>query len=229
MRIAVVGSGYVGLVAAACFAELGHTVVCIDSDAGKIAALKAGRSIIHEDHLQGLLDRHRGVGLSFSTSLTEAVKESLVIVIAVGTPPTASGDADLSYVESVTRAIARSAEGYKLIIEKSTVPVYTSAWIRRVMILNGCSSDAFDVVSNPEFLREGTAVTDFLYPDRIVAGADTERAGATVREIYKPLLDGSYARRSDAVSKPQGNQDMAVYIETSAQSAELIKHASNAL
>jgi UDPglucose 6-dehydrogenase len=228
MQIAVIGSGYVGLVAAACFAELGHKVVCVDNDLDKIAALNAGESLIHEDYLQELLQRHRGTSLRFSASLTDAVAESLVIVIAVGTPATANGDADLSYVESVTREIAHSTRGYKVIVEKSTVPVYTNAWIHRAMILNGCMSGEFDVVSNPEFLREGTAVTDFLYPDRIVVGANTERAKELLRELYGPLIDGGYYRQPGAVPRPDGVKTPGAYIETSAQSAEVIKHASNA-
>ncbi len=228
MRIAVIGSGYVGLVAAACFAELGHEVVCVDNDIEKISALNAGESLIHEDYLQELLQRHRGASLRFSASLTDAVSESLVIVIAVGTPATANGDADLSYVESVTREIAHSTRGYKVIVEKSTVPVYTNAWIHRAMILNGCRSGEFDVVSNPEFLREGTAVTDFLYPDRIVVGASAERAKELLRELYGPLIDGSYYKQAGAVPRPDGVKTQGAYIETSAQSAEVIKHASNA-
>jgi UDPglucose 6-dehydrogenase len=228
MQIAVIGSGYVGLVAAACFAELGHKVVCVDNDLEKISALNAGQSLIHEDYLQELLQRHRGTSLRFSASLTEAVAESLVIVIAVGTPATANGDADLSYVESVTREIAHSTRGYKVIVEKSTVPVYTNAWIHRAMILNGCRSGEFDVVSNPEFLREGTAVTDFLYPDRIVVGANTERAKELLRQLYGPLIDGSYYKQAGAVPRPDGVKTQGAYIETSAQSAEVIKHASNA-
>ncbi|HLY97883.1 MAG TPA: UDP-glucose/GDP-mannose dehydrogenase family protein [Candidatus Angelobacter sp.] len=227
MRIAVIGSGYVGLVAAACFAELGHTVVCVDNDIDKIRALDAGEPLIHEDYLQEILERHRGTRLTFSSSLTDAVRESLVVVIAVGTPAAANGEADLSYVESVTREIARSAQGYKVIVEKSTVPVYTNAWIQRAMVLNGCGGE-FDVVSNPEFLREGTAVTDFLYPDRIVVGANSERAAEVLREIYAPLVNGSYYEREGAVPRPDGAREQVQYIETSAQSAELIKHASNA-
>jgi len=228
MQIAVIGSGYVGLVAAACFAELGHKVSVVDNDLEKIEALRAGRAPIHEDYLQELLDRHRGASLTFTSSLEEAVRESLVVIIAVGTPAAATGEADLSYVEAVTREIARSTDGYKLIVEKSTVPVYTNAWIQRAMVLNGCQPGNFDVVSNPEFLREGTAVTDFLYPDRIVVGASPGRAATTMRELYAPLLDGSYARRPDAVPKPDSAKVPPVYLETSAQSAELIKHASNA-
>lgn len=228
MKIAIVGSGYVGLVAAACFAELGHTVVCVDNDSAKIAALNAGEKLIHEDYLQELLARHRDTRLTFSTCLSDAVRDSLVIVVAVGTPAAHSGEADLSYVESVTREIARSIDGYKLIVEKSTVPVYTNAWIQRAMVLNGCRRDQFDVVSNPEFLREGSAVTDFLYPDRIVIGSTSERAAQLMRDVYGPLMDGTYGLRADAVPRPDGGRARPAYLETSAQSAELIKHASNA-
>ena len=228
VRISVIGSGYVGLVAAACFAELGHAVVCVDNDHAKIAALNRGEKLIHEDYLQELLVRYHNTRLTFSTSLHEAVRESLVIVVAVGTPAAYSGEADLSYVESVTREIARSIDGYKLVVEKSTVPVYTNAWIQRSMVLNGCRRDQFDVVSNPEFLREGSAVTDFLYPDRIVIGSRSERALQLMREVYGPLIDGTYYQRADAVPRPDGTQPRPAYLETSAQSAELIKHASNA-
>jgi UDPglucose 6-dehydrogenase len=228
MRIAVVGSGYVGLVASACFAELGHQVVCVDNDLEKIAALNAGKTPIHEDYLLELLGRHRGANLKFSSSLIDAVRESLVIVIAVGTPAAATGEADLSYVETVTREIALACNDYKLIIEKSTVPVYTNAWICRSMILNGCKPDEFDVVSNPEFLREGTAVVDFLYPDRIVVGTNSERAAGIMRELYGNLTSGEYCRQPGAVPRPDGAISPPLYLETSAQSAELIKHASNA-
>lgn len=228
MRIAVIGSGYVGLVASACFAELGHEIVCVDNDLEKIAALNSGKTPIHEDYLQELLARHRGTNLKFSSSLTEAVRESLVIIIAVGTPAAATGEADLSYVETVTREIARSCNDYKLIVEKSTVPVYTNEWICRAMVLNGCGPNDFDVVSNPEFLREGTAVVDFLYPDRIVVGANTARAAGIMRELYGGLVNGTYYRQPGAVPKPDGASVPPLYLETSAQSAELIKHASNA-
>lgn len=224
----MIGSGYVGLVAAACFAEIGHEVICVDNDLAKISALNAGETLIHEDYLQELLDRHRGNKLTFSSSLADAVRESLVVIIAVGTPAAATGEADLSYVESVTREIARSAHGYKLIVEKSTVPVYTNAWINRSMVLNGCQPGTFDVVSNPEFLREGTAVSDFLYPDRVVVGANTQRAAAAMRELYGPLLDGSYLQREGAVPRPDEARVPPIYLETTAQSAEIIKHASNA-
>jgi UDPglucose 6-dehydrogenase len=228
MRIAVVGSGYVGLVAGACFAELGHEVVVVDNDQQKLAVLQAGEVPIHEKFLPELLQRHRSQRLLFSDDIQQAVKGSTAVFIAVGTPPTEQGEADLSFVESVARAVAGVIDGYKLVVEKSTVPVYTSEWIRRIMLRNGAAPDAFDVASNPEFLREGTAVTDFLYPDRIVVGADNERAASLLREIYAPLTDGSYYRRADAIPGPDGAEIPAPIIVASAKSAELIKHASNA-
>src|SRR3989440_192752 len=173
MHIAVVGSGYVGLVAGACFADLGHEVILVDNDEQKLAALKAGQVPIHENFLPELLGRHRGSRLEFSGDLQKAVRASEAIFIAVGTPPTEQGEADLSYVESVARSISGAINGYKVVIEKSTVPVYTSDWIRKIILRNAAPPDSFDVASNPEFLREGSAVTDFLYPDRIVVGSDS--------------------------------------------------------
>ncbi|HKV94795.1 MAG TPA: UDP-glucose/GDP-mannose dehydrogenase family protein [Candidatus Angelobacter sp.] len=228
MQISVIGSGYVGLVAATCLAELGHKVICVDNDLAKIAALNSGETLIHEDCLQELLSRHRGGRLSFSTSIPEAARHARIIFIAVGTPSCDDGSVDLSYVETVARSLAESVDGYKLIVEKSTVPVYTSDWIRSAMARKGRKDADFDVVSNPEFLREGTAVTDFLYPDRIVVGASTERAAGLMREIYASLIDGSYAQQASAVPKPERARALPIYIETSPRSAELIKHASNA-
>ena len=180
MHIAVVGSGYVGLVAGACFADLGHDVILVDNDQAKVAALKAGEVPIHEKFLPELLKRHRGKNLTFSDDLNAAVKTSKAIFIAVGTPPTEQGEADLSYVESVARSVAGAIKSYKVLVEKSTVPVYTSDWVRKIMLRNAAPPDSFDVASNPEFLREGTAVTDFLYPDRIVVGADSDRCAAVL-------------------------------------------------
>lgn len=228
MQIAVVGSGYVGLVAAACFAEIGHEVICVDNDQRKLEALQRGEIPIHELYLPELLQKHRGNRLRFSSCLREAVQCSSVIFIAVGTPPLKNGDADLSYVEGVAREIAQSLNGYKVVVEKSTVPVYTSEWIRRVMRLASCSGNDFDVVSNPEFLREGTAVTDFLYPDRIVIGADNERTCELVKSLYLPLVNGAYYSHPDRIPEPTKITTGAKMIVTSAKSAELIKHASNA-
>src|ERR1019366_8966292 len=167
IQCAVVGSGYVGLVAAVCFAEIGHNVVCVDNDERKVAALESGDTLIHEKHLPELLLRYRNTKIHFTTDLSEATRDCEAIFIAVGTPQSESGDADLSYVEAVACEIARSINSYKVIVEKSTVPVYTNEWIRRAIERNGVGRGLFDVVSNPEFLREGTAVQDFLHPDRI--------------------------------------------------------------
>ena len=228
MQIAIVGSGYVGLVAGACFADLGHEVVVVDNDQAKLSALTRGEVPIHEKFLPELLNRHRGTRLKFSDDLESSVHSSSAVFIAVGTPPTEHGEADLSYVESVARSISGAITDYKVVIEKSTVPVYTSDWVRKIMLRNGAESQQFDVASNPEFLREGTAVTDFLYPDRIVIGVDTQRCAAVLREIYAPLSDGTYYLRPDAIPRPDRAQIPPPLIVTSAKSAELIKHASNA-
>jgi len=229
MRIAVVGSGYVGLVAGACFAELGHEVILVDNVEEKVAALQRGETPIHEKFLPELLDRHRNSRIKFTSDLSAAVEKSQAVFIAVGTPPKEDGDADLSYVESVARDVARCVGSeYKIVVEKSTVPVYTSDWIRKIMVLNGANPDHFDVTSNPEFLREGTAVSDFLYPDRIVIGAESERARAMLRECYAPMTSGDYYRRPTAIPAPDAAKLPPRVIETSPKSAELIKHASNA-
>jgi UDPglucose 6-dehydrogenase len=216
----------VGLVAAACFAEIGHQVISIDNDIEKIAMLDRGEVPIHEEFLPELLSRHRGQRLQFSSDLRESVRASQAVFIAVGTPSTELGDADLSYVEQVSREVAGAIDEYKIVVEKSTVPVFTSHWIRRVMMLDG--AEHFDVASNPEFLREGTAVGDFLYPDRIVVGADTERCANVLREIYEPLTSGNYYRRSGVIPNINQAPVPPSLIVTSAKSAELIKHASNA-
>jgi len=228
MRIAVIGSGYVGLVAAAGFCELGHQVVSIDNDPEKLRKLQQGVVPLYEEHLERLIRRYVGSQLSFSGDLAAAVRDCEVIFIAVGTPAGENGEADLSYVEAVSRELAGAINTYKVIVEKSTVPVYTSRWIRRSMLLNGAPADLFDVVSNPEFLREGSAVVDFLYPDRIVIGGDSGRAVELVRSIYKGLEDGSYYSELTDIAPPSNFTGNTRIIETSAASAELIKHASNA-
>ena len=228
IRIAVVGSGYVGLVAAACFAEMGHDVICVDNDEQKVAALESGDTLIHERYLPELLGRNRNHRVRFMTDLREVVRMSQAIFVAVGTPQTENGDADLSYVEAVACEIARSIDAYKVIIEKSTVPVYTNEWIRRVIERNGVRRDAFDVVSNPEFLREGTAVEDFLHPDRIVVGADSDRAFALLNAIYAPLTSGEYYQRKESIGGCCSVHHPPPLLLTSTKSAEIIKHASNA-
>ncbi len=228
IQIAVVGSGYVGLVAAVCFAEIGHQVVCVDNDERKVAALESGDTLIHEKHLPELLERYRNTRIRFTTDLCEATHNCEAIFIAVGTPQSETGDADLSYVEAVACEIARSLTSYKVIVEKSTVPVYTNEWIRRAIERNGVHRGMFDVVSNPEFLREGTAVQDFLHPDRIVIGADSEAAAALLAAIYAPLTSGAYYSRPDAIPGICSSAVPPPLLNTSTKSAEIIKHASNA-
>jgi len=226
--IAVVGSGYVGLVAAACFAEIGHRVICIDNDETKVRMLREGGLPIHEEHLPELLSRHRAGRLEFTTDLHAATQAAQAVFIAVGTPQSSTGSADLSYVDAVASEIARSIGSYKVIVEKSTVPVYTNEWIRRVIERNGVSRDLFDVTSNPEFLREGTAVVDFLHPDRIVIGAATERASDLLGQLYLPLTSGEYYRSAGAIPGPRGESNPPPILFTSTKAAEIIKHASNA-
>ncbi len=228
MQICVIGSGYVGLVAATCLAELNHDVICADIDADRIAVLEGGGIPLHEEYLPELLERHRHGKLRFTTSVEQAIRSCTVIFIAVNTPCSGDGSADLSYVESVVKTIATCSQDYKVIVEKSTVPVHTSEWIRRAMVLDARNCTEFDIVSNPEFLREGTAVTDFLYPDRIVVGCSSQRAAAIMRELYSPLINGSYAQQASAVPCPENARTVALYLETAPHSAELIKHASNA-
>lgn len=228
MKIAVIGSGYVGLVSATCFAEIGHQVISVDNDHEKIATLKGGGVPIHEQFLPELIKRHHGKRLHFSTNIQEAVRSSEVVFITVGTPQSETGEADLSFVEAVASEIASAIDGRKVIVEKSTVPVRTCESLRKTLLFNGALPDSFFVASNPEFLREGTAVVDFLYPDRIVAGTDDSFSGSVLQEIYAPLTSGSYYLGKDIVPGPVHSARKARMILTNAKSAELIKHASNA-
>lgn len=208
MKICVMGTGYVGLVTAAGLAEFGHRVIGADVDASKIERCARGEAPIYEPGLEELLRRHldRG-GLSFTADVPAAVREADVIFVCVGTPQDDDGRADMSQIEAVARTIAENLNGYKLVVEKSTVPVKTSAWIKRIIMLNRKADEAFDIASNPEFLREGAAVGDFLKPDRIVIGVETDRA--------RELLVRIYERFADRI------------VITNIDTAELIKHASN--
>jgi len=228
VSICVIGSGYVGLVAAVCFAEMGHQVTCVDNDEARVRTLREGGVPIFEDHLPELLAKHRDRGVEFTTDLATAVDVSEAIFIAVGTPQGDTGAADLSYVEAVVSEISRAIRSYKVIVEKSTVPVYTNEWIRRVLHRHGVDPASFDVVSNPEFLREGTAIVDFLHPDRIVVGAVNERSADVLRRIYEPLTGGGYYAQPGALPGDLSAAHPARLLITSAQSAEIIKHASNA-
>jgi UDPglucose 6-dehydrogenase len=228
VHVCVIGSGYVGLVAAVCLAEMGHRVTCVDNDEAKVMKLREGGVPIYEAYLSDLLARHTGSSVSFTTDLAGAVEQSEAVFIAVGTPQGDTGSADLSFVEAVVSEVARAINGYKVIVEKSTVPVYTNEWISRVLHRHGVNPHHFDVVSNPEFLREGTAVIDFLHPDRIVVGANSQRAVEVLRRVYEPLTGGSYYARPGALPGNCSSTHPATLLVTSAQSAEIIKHASNA-
>ncbi len=208
MRIAVAGAGYVGLVTAACFAELGHNVICVDIDENKISKLNNNIIPIYEPQLEDFAAKNKREGrLRFTADLKKAIKESEIIFICVGTPPKENGEADLSYVEDVARTIADAMDSYKLIVEKSTVPVHTGDKVAKSIKAYNTHKVDFDVVSNPEFLREGSAVNDFMHPDRIVIGAESERAKQIMQELYAPLK--------------------SPIIFTDIKSAEIIKHASN--
>ncbi|MGH9616344.1 MAG: nucleotide sugar dehydrogenase [Acidobacteriaceae bacterium] len=226
--IVVVGSGYVGLVAALCFAEMGYRVLCVDSNPAKMAALQAGRATIHEQFLPELLARHGNRNVAFTTDLGAAARQAEIVFIAVGTPQARGGKANLSYIESAVREISKNIDHYTVIVEKSTVPVYTNEWIVGLVESCGVPREKFDVVSNPEFLREGSAATDFLHPDRIVLGCGNERSADLVGEVYRPLTSGEYYRRPDKIPGQCLSDRPPVLLRTSPQSAELIKHASNA-
>jgi UDPglucose 6-dehydrogenase len=229
MRIGVVGLGRVGLVAGACFAELGHEVVLVDNEAAKLETLRTGVIPVHEPFLHHLFHRNYGGRLTVCEDLVETVRASSVVFIAVETPPGKNGEADLTHVEAVACEMALACHGeYKLVVVKSTVPVCTCTCIHKVLLRNGAVEGSFDVASNPEFLRAGSAVTDFLYPERIVLGADSERGAAVLRAVYQPLSDGCYCLREDAVPQPQGAHVPTRVILVSTKSAELIKQASNA-
>ena len=211
MRIAVVGTGYVGLVAGACFAESGNDVICVDKDAAKVRGLKAGRMPIYEPGLEEVVRRNTQESrLVFTTDLKRAVRDSDIIFIAVGTPQGEDGSADLTHVLNVARDIARAMNGYKVVVDKSTVPVGTSQRVKAVIAAE--TTHPFSVVSNPEFLKQGAAVEDFMKPDRVVIGAEDQRATDMMLELYSPFT------RTGA---PIMVMDPA--------SAELAKYAANAM
>lgn len=208
MKISVIGTGHVGLVTGACFAERGHHVLCVDVDKEKIARLRKGVLSIYEPGLEDLVRRNAKAGrLKFGTTNAEAVAFGTVVFICVPTPPRPDGTADLSFMESVSRDIAKSLKEYRLIVDKSTVPVHTGERVRQVITKHAPGGVQFDVASNPEFLREGAAVQDTLHPDRIVFGVESARAEKTLREVFEPF--------------------QAPILSTDIKSAELIKHASN--
>ena len=216
MKVSIVGTGYVGLVTGACLADMGNHVLCLDVDAGKVAALNAGQVPIHEPGLEPVVKRNRAAGrLSFSTDAAASVAHGVLQLIAVGTPPGEDGSADLQHVVAAAGAIGRHMKDYRVIVNKSTVPVGTADRVSEVIsteLKNRKASIPFSVVSNPEFLKEGAAVEDFMRPDRIIVGSDDERATALLRELYAPF---------------QRNHDRLMLMGV--RSAELAKYAANAM
>ncbi len=214
--IAVAGTGYVGLVSGACLADFGNTVICVDNNKQKIQRLEKGEIPIYEPGLDDVVRRNVDSGrLSFTTDMASAVRSSDVVFIAVGTPPADDGSADLTYVEAVAREIARAMNGYKVVVDKSTVPIGTGkrvrSWMQDELSKRSDKQDhPFDVVSNPEFLREGSAVQDFMHPDRVVLGCESAKAGEMMKDVYRSL----YINETP-------------FIETNVETAEMIKYASN--
>ncbi len=211
MHISVIGTGYVGLVTGTCFAEFGNDVICVDIDAEKIKQLQNGKVPIYEPGLEDLVVKNTREGrLTFTTDLKAAVEKSLVIFIAVGTPQNDDGSADMRFVEAVAKEIAGYLNGYKVIVNKSTVPVGSGRWMEEIIKAHLQEKHAFSVVSNPEFLREGSAIEDFLRPNRVVIGAESSEAIAIMKELYSPLY---------LIETP--------FVITNLESAELSKYASN--
>ena len=212
MHICVVGVGYVGLVTAACFAEFGVSVTCVDKDGEKIELLKKGEVPFYEPGLTELVLKNVQEGrLSFTTEASSAIRQALVVFIAVGTPSAPDGSADLKYIKEVAVTIGRNLDGYKVIVTKSTVPVGTNQIINQIIEEERKSGVAFDVVSNPEFLREGSAIEDFMRPNRVVIGTESEQAVAILKDLYSPLY---------LIETP--------FVITDVQTSEMIKYASNA-
>ncbi len=208
MKLCIIGSGYVGLVSGACFAEVGHHVICVDNDSRKVEMLRSGQIPIYEPGLEEIVTKNVSAGrLKFTASIEEGVDESEVVFIAVPTPPQPDGSVDLSYIERVAREIAGVLKEYRVIVDKSTVPVKTGEKVAETIRRYNQAGADFDVVSNPEFLREGCAVPDLMNPDRVVIGSSSDRATNLMRQIYEPF--------------------MAPIIVTDVNSAELIKHAAN--
>jgi UDPglucose 6-dehydrogenase len=227
VRLTVIGCGYVGLVTGACLAAAGHEVYCTDIDEKRIDLLKAGKVPIYEEHLDEVLKRAVADKKIFYTANGgEAIRAGEVIFICVGTPPKESGEADLSAIDHVARQVATEARTPKLVVEKSTVPALTGVQLQKALAAySRGSAIKFEVASNPEFLREGTAVEDFFHPDRIVVGVENEKSAATMREIYRPILEKSFHCPVHAGKCPSDTAGELLF--TTINSAELIKHASN--
>jgi UDPglucose 6-dehydrogenase len=225
MRVCVIGTGYVGLVTGVCLAQIGHQVICIDNNESKVALMQSGKSPIYEPGLDEMMQSAMAAGnLKFSTNLAAGVAHGEILFIAVGTPALSTGETDTHYVEAVARGIGTYLNGgYKVIVNKSTVPIGSGDWVRRIVLDGVAEREAeiagFDVVSNPEFLREGSAIYDTFNPDRIVLGSDSEKAIAMMQELYQPLVTRELATDKSLPPVP--------VVITDLSSAEMIKYAAN--
>jgi UDPglucose 6-dehydrogenase len=224
MKISVIGAGYVGLTTAACLAEIGHTVRCADNDERKLNLLRSGQVPFFEPHLEDIVARNYRAGRLRFESTEDAVADAETIFICVGTPPLENGEADLSAIANVARTISQRATAYCLVIEKSTVPVQTGQRLKRQLQLYASKGLQCDLVSNPEFLREGSAIQDFFHPDRIVIGVERDEAAARLKEIYRPVLEQVFQCPVHPICDSRKNP---AWLVTDTNSAELIKHASN--
>jgi UDPglucose 6-dehydrogenase len=224
MKLSVIGAGYVGLSTAACLAQVGHDVFCSESDVDKLSKLQNGIMPLFEPHLADIIEVVRKTGKLQFGNTNDAIAWGDAIFICVGTPPLENGDADLSAIEGVARSITKNASGYKLVVEKSTVPVQTGIQLQKHLAIHPRNGLKYDVASNPEFLREGSSVEDFLHPDRIVIGVDSQRAAELLREIYHPIVEQIFDCPVHRVCEKAKRPALLV---TDISSAELIKHASN--
>lgn len=228
MKVCVIGTGYVGLVSGVCFAEIGNTVFCVDKDKGKIELLKAGKVPIFEEGLAELIKKNMESGnLIFHSDTGSGIKESDIIFICVGTPPLPSGKPDLSAIDEVAKLIGRNLNSYKIILNKSTVPIGTAKRIKKIIKENqngGNKNYDFDIVSNPEFLKEGEAVKDAFFPERIVIGSESKKAIEIMKKLYEPIINQDFGYAANNTYK----KDKIPVLITDSTSAELIKYASNA-
>ena len=227
MKVCVIGAGYVGLVTGICLSEIGHDVICVDRDKSKINMLKAGKCPIYEDGLEELIGKNISKNtLLFTSDLVSAIKSQQIIFICVGTPPLPSGKPDLTSLDDVSRLIGQHINGYKIIVNKSTVPIGTAKRLKKIIkenLKDSNKSAVFDIVSNPEFLKEGEAVNDAFFPERIVIGAESEKAADIMQKLYVPLINQDF----DYAKGNPNKKDSIPVIITDSTSSELIKYASN--
>lgn len=228
MKVCVIGAGYVGLVTSACLSEIGHNVICADKDSNKINMLIQGKIPIYEPGLKELVYKNlKNKNLAFTANIIEAIKSQDLIFICVGTPPTSTGRPDLIQLDEVAKLIGKSINGYKIIVNKSTVPIGTARRVNKIIKENLNSENrkvTFDIASNPEFLKEGEAVDDAFFPERIVIGADSEKAINLMQELYRPIINQDFNYANNNSKK----RDKVPVIITDSNSSELIKYASNA-